>query len=90
MEIVLSVNKDCEEVAVRRAGRAVERVATVTAELVVTYLKPVTTPQTVCFTARFYKIEERKRWIKGTIQDGSGIVLAKGDSIFVEKRREKL
>ncbi|KAF2266539.1 hypothetical protein CC78DRAFT_531645 [Lojkania enalia] len=89
MGILLAVNKNREEAA-RDSRRPAERMATVTAELTVKYLKPLKTPQTVCVTARFARVEGRKLWIKGTIIDESGTALACAQSIFVQKQREKL
>ena len=82
--------KDREDEVIRAAGGLAERVATFTVELVVKYLKPVTTPQIVCATARISKIQGRKFWMKATIEDKSGIVLAMGEGIFVQKPWGKL
>lgn len=94
MGILLSVNKDREENSTRtttgRSPSPSERMATVTAELLVKYLKPVATPQTVCVKVWVSKYEGRKLWVQGTIEDEKCTVLARGEGLFVKTGREKL
>lgn len=94
MGILLSVNKDREEDSARtilgRSPSARQRMATVTAELLVKYLMPVATPQTVCVRVWFSKCEGRKLWVQGTIEDDRSTVLARGEGLFVKTERGKL
>jgi acyl-CoA thioesterase FadM len=87
MGILLSVNKDREAEIARATGRSVERMAEVTAELTVKYLKPVSTPQNVRVKVWFSRAEGRKFWVQGTVEDKSSMVLARGEAIFVKTRR---
>lgn len=94
MGILLSVNKDREEDYARtttgRSPSPSERLTTVTAELLVKYQKPVTTPQTMCVRVWFSKCEGRKLWVQGTIEDEKCTVLARGEGLFIKTGREKL
>lgn len=90
MGILLSVNKDREVEVARATGRPVEQMAEVTAELTVKYLKPVATPQSVRVKVWISRVEGRKFWMQGTIEDKSGTVLARGEAIFVRTRRGAL
>ena len=54
------------------------------------YLKPVRTPSTVLVVAKLTKHEDKKLYIEGTIEDGEGTVLARGESFFLGVRRSKL
>lgn len=97
MGILLSAKKDQEE-HLTRSGRTTvagsspsgERMATVTAELVVKYLKTLATPQTVCVKAWVAKSEGRKLWLEAVIEDQKSTVLATGKALFVTIRKEKL
>jgi acyl-coenzyme A thioesterase PaaI-like protein len=64
--------------------------STLTAELVVRYLKPVLVPQTVCIVCNEEKIDGRKVWLVGTIKDHSGTELAKGRGLFIRTARPLL
>ncbi len=90
MGILLAVNKDLEEDVARTTGGSAERMATVTAQLVVKYLKAIATPQNVCVKVWFSEIKGRKLWMQGTIEDETGTVLAGGEALFVQIRRERL
>jgi acyl-coenzyme A thioesterase PaaI-like protein len=90
MSLHLILNKDREAEVARKEGRVPLRVPTVTAELNVTYIKPVVTPQTIWVTARISKIDGRKIWLNATVKDGSGTILATAGSLFLRARREKL
>jgi len=58
----------------------------VTAYLKINYLKPVQTPLTVQVTAHFKEIVGQKHYIKGSIQDHSGTVLAHGEALWLPQR----
>ncbi|KAK1969447.1 thioesterase superfamily protein [Colletotrichum sublineola] len=60
-----------------------------TAYLNVTYVRPVKTPQTVLCVAEVVRIQGRKWWIRGRIEDGERRVLARAESLFV-RLKEKL
>ncbi|KAK2776847.1 major facilitator superfamily transporter [Colletotrichum kahawae] len=63
--------------------------AYMTAYLNTQYVRPVQTPQTILVVATVKKVEGRKYWIEGVIEDKNGQVLAKADSLYV-KVKEKL
>lgn len=90
MGVLLSVNKDRETEVARSTGKPVERMAKVTAELTVKYLKPVATPQNVRVKAWFSKTEGRKFWIQGTVEDETSAILARGEAIFIRMRKGML
>ena len=75
MGTLLTVNKDLENATIR--------VATVTAYLNITYLKPIATPQTVLVTAKLGKVKGRKHYIEASVKDGSGTVLAKAEALWL-------
>ncbi|ROT40525.1 hypothetical protein SODALDRAFT_338290 [Sodiomyces alkalinus F11] len=60
-----------------------------TASLLTTFIRPVPGPGTFLCRARIDRIEGRKVFVVGTIEDEAGTVLAKGDALFVAIR-EKL
>lgn len=90
MSVLLVVMGDREEAMAKATGGSFERAPTFTAELAVKYLKPIATPQILCVTARISKIQGRKLWIKGTIEDRSGTILATGEAMFVQKPDVKI
>ncbi len=57
MRILPAVNNNREEDVARTTERSAERMATVTAELVVKYLTAVATPQNVCVEVWFSEIK---------------------------------
>ncbi|MCJ1450286.1 hypothetical protein MMC28_000616 [Mycoblastus sanguinarius] len=62
----------------------------VTAEMKLSYRRPVPTPGVILSRSWVDRVGEgRKIWVKGTIEDGKGAVLASSDSLFV-KLREKM
>ena len=62
---------------------------TVTAYLNARYLKPVTTPQVVRVTATVAKSEGRKFFLKASLVNCTGEVLATADSLFIELREDR-
>ncbi|KAF9870054.1 thioesterase superfamily protein [Colletotrichum karsti] len=60
-----------------------------TAYLNTQYVRPVRTPQTILVVVTVKRVEGRKFWIEGVIEDKDGQVLAKADSLYV-RVREKL
>ncbi|KAK2761350.1 hypothetical protein FQN54_001872 [Arachnomyces sp. PD_36] len=84
MGILLTANKDPANASIQGE--------TFTAYLHVNYLKPVDTPQTVVVIAKFRELKGRKHYIESTIEDGSGVVLAKGEALWVgiKESKEKL
>ena len=79
MGMLLTVNKDLQD----PAGRD----ETFTAYLHVNFLKPVATPQTVLFTAKFREVKGRKCYIDSTVEDGHGVVMAKGEALWITIRQ---
>jgi acyl-coenzyme A thioesterase PaaI-like protein len=66
----------------RRRG-AFARTPSMTGYLNTRFLNPVKAPGVVLARARIVKIEERKVFIDGTIEDADGSVLAKADALFI-------
>ncbi|KIV84857.1 hypothetical protein PV11_00610 [Exophiala sideris] len=62
----------------------------VTADLRVTYLKPIILPCVVLIKAKITEIKGRKYFAKSDIVDEKGVVLARGEGLFVTVGREKL
>lgn len=60
-----------------------------TASLLTTFMRPVPAPGTFLCRARIDRVDGRKVFVVGTIEDETGTVLAKGDALFVAIR-EKL
>jgi len=54
-----------------------------TAYLHVDYKRPIQTPTTVLCRAGIERIEGRKIFARGTVEDGLGKIYAKGDAMFV-------
>jgi acyl-coenzyme A thioesterase PaaI-like protein len=63
-----------------------------TASLNVSYLNPVATPSTVLVSARLKDVNGRKMFLEGTVKDGSEVVLARAEALWitVDKPRERL
>lgn len=57
--------------------------AHMTAYLNTNFIKPVSTPATILTRARFTKVEGRKYFMRGTVEDENGIILAQADALFV-------
>lgn len=54
-----------------------------TANLNVSYMKPVLTPQTVLVTAKAREVKGRKYYMDAWIENGDGIVLTKAEGLFL-------
>ena len=57
--------------------------ASVTASLTTKFLQAVKTPCTVKVTARLTRLEGRRRYLSGMLQDGDGIALASAEGLFI-------
>jgi acyl-coenzyme A thioesterase PaaI-like protein len=68
----------------------VRRPPAMTAELVVTYRRPVRTPQTVCVNVWPGVKEGRKIWMHADVVDKDGLVLASGKGLFVQLARASI
>ena len=88
--LLLLLNKDRDEAAAKATGKLAEFPAAVTAELTVRYLKPVMTPQVVCVVGRLVKVEGRKIWMRGSIEDHAGIELVRAECLYVQIGRHML
>ncbi|KAI3318754.1 thioesterase superfamily protein [Xylariaceae sp. AK1471] len=55
-----------------------------TAYLNTSFVKPVPTPTTILARACFTKVEGRKYFTQGTIEDKDGVVLARADALYVQ------
>ncbi len=62
----------------------------VTADLHLTYVKPVPTPAVLLVRGKVREIKGRKHYADGEIVDGEGRVLAKADGLFISVQKEKL
>ncbi|KAI1749096.1 thioesterase superfamily protein [Xylaria castorea] len=54
-----------------------------TAYLNTTFVKPVSTPATILTRTWFTKVEGRKYFTQGTIEDENGVILARADALFI-------
>ncbi|CAL3963509.1 unnamed protein product [Diplocarpon coronariae] len=61
--------------------------STMTAYLNVTYRKPVSTPGTVLVRAWVERVEGRKIFGRGVVEDGEGVVCASGEALFLSVPR---
>ncbi|KAI1078740.1 HotDog domain-containing protein [Whalleya microplaca] len=62
---------------------AIPNVPYMTAYLNITYLRPVQTPATILAWAKVDRVEGRKLFIQGSIEDEKGSILAKADVLYV-------
>ena len=88
MGILLSANKDFEEKRLRSRDddnptQTRRRFHTVTASVRLAYRKPIPTPSTVLVRAWFDRVDGKKNFILGTIEDGTGNVYTCGSALFV-------
>ncbi|TGJ79728.1 hypothetical protein E0Z10_g9040 [Xylaria hypoxylon] len=58
--------------------------AHMTAYLNTSFIKPVSTPATILTRAWFTKIEGRKYFMQGTIEDENSVILARADALFIQ------
>jgi acyl-coenzyme A thioesterase THEM4 len=92
MGILLSVNKDHEEqriLAQEASSLARPRLSTMTASLELAYRKPVPTPCTVLVRVWFESVDDRKHFIRGSLDNGAGEVLTQARALMV-RAKEKL
>lgn len=62
-----------------------------TADLRVKYLRPVLTPSVVLVTAKVRDVQKaRKYYVDAEVMDQDGVVLAKGEGLFIHKPIESL
>lgn len=54
-----------------------------TAELGVKYERPLPIPSVVLCRSWVERMEGRKVWLKGVLEDGKGVVFARGQSLFI-------
>ncbi|MCJ1230881.1 hypothetical protein MMC12_007555 [Toensbergia leucococca] len=64
--------------------------AAVTAEMTLQYKKRAPLPSVVLCRTVAIKKENRKLWIRGTIEDGTGTVYCTAQLLFVIKKQENL
>lgn len=69
--------------------QAIPGPAYMTAYLNTTFLRPVAANRTYVVVARIAKLEGRKLFITDTLEDGDGMLLAKGEGMFV-RLKEKM
>jgi acyl-coenzyme A thioesterase PaaI-like protein len=63
--------------------------STVTAYLNVSYLRLVSTPQTVLVVARSREVKGKKFFMESEIRDGEGGVLARAESLWIRRAQDK-
>lgn len=68
---------------------AIPETSYMTAYLNTTFMKPVRVPATYLCRATVDKVQGRKYFMTGTVEDGEGNVMARGDALYVELK-EKL
>jgi acyl-coenzyme A thioesterase PaaI-like protein len=90
MGVLLHLNNDLLEERAKAVGKIHEHTNTVTAELTTKYLKPVITPQTLCVRVWLVRMEGRKGWVDGAIEDAYGNALVKGSGLFIQLRPPKI
>lgn len=90
MGVLLHLNNDLLKQRAKAAGKTHEHSNTVTAELTVKYLKPVFTPQTMLIRVWLVKMEGRKGWVDGAIEDAKGNAMVKGSGFFIQLRPPKI
>ncbi|KAF2815950.1 Thioesterase/thiol ester dehydrase-isomerase [Mytilinidion resinicola] len=54
-----------------------------TKEMYVRFRKPVATPGVILARAKVEKVEGKRTWVKGWVEDGMGTVYAEGEATFV-------
>ncbi|KAM0283090.1 hypothetical protein ACHAQH_002693 [Verticillium albo-atrum] len=74
---------------VNKARGAIPEQAYMTGYLNTTYLKPVPVPGTYLCRGKVMRVEGKKCFLLGTVEDEKGTVLAKAESLFIAVR-EKL
>lgn len=82
--LLINVNEDIEK-EINPAHRYKQ---IMTKYLNLTYNKPVPAPGVIRTKARFVRVEGRKRFIKGTIEDGYGTILTEADALFLELKQQ--
>ncbi|KAL9944552.1 hypothetical protein D7B24_001939 [Verticillium nonalfalfae] len=70
--------------AMNKSWGAVSTQAHMTGYLNINYLKPVPVPATYLCRAKVLRIEGRKSFLLGTVEDEQGAVLVKADSLFID------
>ncbi|EHY53215.1 hypothetical protein ABEF95_007953 [Exophiala dermatitidis] len=60
-----------------------ERQSTYTVGLNITYKKPIRTPSTILARSWIVKVDGRKTWVHGTLEDGMGQVYASAEGVWV-------
>jgi uncharacterized protein (TIGR00369 family) len=61
-----------------------------TKEMYVRFRKPVATPGVILGRARVERVEGKRSWVKGWVEDGRGTVYAEGEATFVRVGGERL
>jgi thioesterase superfamily protein 4 len=84
MGILLSVN---QEYLHRENGEGVD-ISSMTAYLNMKYLAPVMTPGIVLGTAKVEKVEGRKIYIRGAIEDSEGKELTVAECLFIKAKKD--
>ncbi|EPE30507.1 Thioesterase/thiol ester dehydrase-isomerase [Glarea lozoyensis ATCC 20868] len=59
-----------------------------TASLKINFKRPVKLPQVVLVRGRVERVEGKKIFVKGTVEDSEGVVMGEGEALFVDVGRE--
>jgi acyl-coenzyme A thioesterase PaaI-like protein len=84
MGIVLNVIQLYEN---SESGRN-DSISHMTAYLNTTYLAPVPTPSIILATAKVAKVDGRKMWINGTLEDSQRRVMARSESLYIQAKKD--
>jgi acyl-coenzyme A thioesterase PaaI-like protein len=87
---LVGIIKEREYEQAKARDEHLEKAPWVTGEMTVKYLRPVTTPATVCVRTWLVKGEGRKYWVDGAIEDGDGTVLATAQCLLIQLRPQKI
>ncbi|QDS69446.1 hypothetical protein FKW77_005562 [Venturia effusa] len=90
MGVLLHLNNELLKERAISAGKIHDHSNTVTAELTIKYLKPISTPQTMLIRVWLVKMEGRKGWVDGAIEDAHGNAMVKGSGFFLQLRPSKV
>lgn len=72
-------------------AHSIDRDELITADLGVSFKRPVRTPIVVLCTAQISKEPDgRRTWLTGDIRDGSGTIFAEGKSLYMRRRAKGL
>lgn len=78
--LILNVNNDHQN----RTSGVNNSLTAMTAYLNVSYKKPLPVPGIILGTSKIEKVDGRKLYLRGTLEDGNGQVYAVGEALYIE------